>query len=354
MTIIDPTKIPAGGDDEPDRPTATPDRATPGDNRAPTPSAGALAPLLPGWLTDRHQLLDTTRKTVLRGGHHTLWHGLRLPLYAARLAVYSPRGGWRVLRRERNDRIHRRVIRRGPAWTWWAGMAGGVAILGWVDRPVDKRITRPAGELAGNPGPLRAPLVMQALYDIGIGRMRDPATIRLVFDVARQGPGYFVSFELPPGCTAVQVMEKREELAAALRREIGTVWPSKGVRHPGHLALYVSDQPMNSAKQTPWPRLKAGAVGVFRPTPLFTDQQGGLIREGLHEVRPGIHGALDNNGLGRLLRAAGVRVASVHVTDRGSHKGVRREWLDVAVTDMIGDDPEGEEGARGLTGDDQT
>ncbi len=362
MTIVDMTKPAAAGDDDhPERPAASgtqPTRATPpadaGEDRRPV--ADKLAPQLPGWLTDRHQLADTTRKTVMRGGHWSLWHGIRLPLYTARLIGYSPRGCWRVLRqlwaflwdeelrplrieavtssdpktamvlrRERNDRIHRRVIVAGvlaafgavalvvasllaPGWAMWAAAAGTVLIAGWVGRPVDKRITRPAGELVGNPGPVRAPLVMQALCDIGIGRMRDPASIRLVFDVARQGPGYHVGFELPPGVTAVQVMEKREELAAALRREIGTVWPSKGVRHPGHLALYVSDQPMNSAKQTPWPLLKTGGVDVFRPCPLFTDQQGGWVPLTLAYTH-GVVGGVPGSGKTFGLRQIGVAAA---------------------------------------------
>lgn len=78
------------------------------------------------------------------------------------------------------------------------------------------------------------------------------------------------------------------------------------------------------------------------------------IREGLELLRPGIYGYADNNGLGRLLRGAGVRVASVHVTDRGSHKGVRREWLDVAVTEVIGDVPDGDDDSGALPGPGRT
>lgn len=396
MTTIDMSKgAPAAGDDEPGRsPTSTPTRETSpaaGDDRATTPAGGTLAPLLPGWLTDRHELLDTTRKTLHRGGHHTLWHLLRLPLYAARLVAYSPRGGWRVLRmlwaflwdeelrplrieavtssdpktamvlrRERNDRIHRRVIVAAvlagvgavlllavavfaPRWALWAAAVGAVLVCGWVGRPVDKRITRPAGELAGNPGPLRAPLVMQALCDIGIGRMRDPAAIRLVFDVARQGPGYFVSFELPPGCTAVQVMERREELAAALRREIGTVWPSKGVRHPGHLALYVSDQPMNSARQAPWPLLKAGTVDVFRPTPMFTDQQGmwePLTLAYTHGVIGGVPGSGKTFGLRQIGVAASLDPRVRIWCFDGKGNGDLAPLALVADAYMVGDEDE--------------
>jgi S-DNA-T family DNA segregation ATPase FtsK/SpoIIIE len=103
--------------------------------------------------------------------------------------------------------------------------------------------------------------------------MRNPAEIGLLFDVARVGPGYQVDLELPRGVDASSVMERRGQLSAALRRELGTVWPSVGKRHQGHLTLYVSDQPMATAKQARWPLLKDGGVNVFRPCPAFTDQR---------------------------------------------------------------------------------
>lgn len=306
-----------------------------GEVARPTPAAppkpvGELQPLLVGWLKDRREFLDTVPPTLHRMAHRAMWHGLRLPLYAARLALMSPRGLWRVvralwrvmtdgeghplrveaaagsdpdrwlkLRRERNDRIRGRaiiaavllgllaltaatlaaldafeVIALPPPGTWWACGLAAVQVLGYVGRPAGRPLLRPATVLAGNHGPLRAPFVMEALVSLGIKGMTDVEHIGLLFDVARVGPGYQCDLELPRGVAAATVMERRSQLSAALRRELGCVWPSVGNRHEGHLSLYVGDHPMNAARQAPWPLLKDGAVNVFRPAPMFTDQRG--------------------------------------------------------------------------------
>jgi S-DNA-T family DNA segregation ATPase FtsK/SpoIIIE len=331
---------------------------------------GELQPLLPKWLTDRTEFLDTAWKWSQRAGHRSVWHLLRLPVYLFHLLRWSPRGLWRALRatyeilsdgqghqlrveaatssdpdrwlklrKERNERIHRRMVvaatlgapvalfvfaAASPTWfaralglvvfLWvfrqlgdllgfgialavggaigwllpsvmpvlplpspgvlWLGAILAALSLGWVGRPIGKPLVKPATVLAGNHGPLRAPYVMEALVSLGIKGMTDVERIGLLFDVARVGPGYQVDLELPRGVAAAAVMEKRSQLSAALRRELGTVWPSVGKRHEGHLVLYVADQPMATAKQAPWPLLKAGAVNIFAPAPMFTDQRG--------------------------------------------------------------------------------
>lgn len=301
---------------------------TTNDDTTPTADRTAeLPPLLAGWLRDRREFASYVGGTMHRQAHRTLWHTLRLPLYALRLALYAPRGLWRVcrltwdvmsdgegrplrvdavqrresreylaLRRERNDRIHRRLVVSGailslalclavvlivldsagvvtlpPSWLLGFAM---VQALGFVGRPLGKPIARPATVLAGNPGPPSAPFVMAALVSLGIQRMTKVEDIGLLFDVARVGPGYQVDLELPRGVTAAAVMDRRSELSAALRRELGCVWPSVGKRHAAHLVLYVADEPMSTAKQARWPLLKDGAVNVFRPAPAFTDQRG--------------------------------------------------------------------------------
>ncbi|HEY8588462.1 MAG TPA: hypothetical protein VIL55_02805 [Naasia sp.] len=165
------------------------------------------------------------------------------------------------------------LVPRPPAWTWVIAGTAGVLALGWVGRPQERALVA-REEVAGPSAvPLRAPLVRQALCDIGIGRLKDPDDIRMLTDVHRHGPGVQVDVELPAGVPASDVMEKREELAAALRRELGTVWPAVGIRHPGHLSLFVADQPMSSSKQAPWPLLREGTVNVFRGAPMVTDQR---------------------------------------------------------------------------------
>lgn len=161
------------------------------------------------------------------------------------------------------------------AW-WLAGLA--VLALGWYGRPLGKAVT--ANVATAGPPPLRAPLICEALASLGNAKMsarteEDPRTaIRLLSDVHRHGPGVQADLELPAGVPATWVMEKREELAAALRRELGCVWPAVGPRHPGHLVLYVADQPMSKARQSAWPLAKVPRIDIFDPQPVATDQRG--------------------------------------------------------------------------------
>lgn len=321
------------------------------------PAGEPLPPLLADWMRDRRQFAATTGRAVHRGAHRAVWHTLRLPLYAARLTLMAPRGAWRVaqvvwrvmsdgeghqlrveaatgsdpatwlrLRKERNERIHRRLIVAGtllalvallglvvvgldhfgvislpPAWVGWVSLFALLQVLGYVGRPLGKPLVKPATTLAGNPGPLRAPFVMEALVSLGIKGMTDPDRIGLLFDVARVGPGYQVDLELPRGVAASSVMEKRSQLSAALRRELGTVWPAVGKRHEGHLVLYVADEPMNAATQAPWALMKDGGVDLFKPVEIATDQRGRWVAVTLAYANM-IIGATPRQGKTYLLR----------------------------------------------------
>jgi S-DNA-T family DNA segregation ATPase FtsK/SpoIIIE len=279
-------------------------------------------PIVAGWLSSGSEFSDTLYKFLRRAAHRSAFHGVRGPLYALRLAAMSPRGLFRTLRaiwrlvfdheshalrlehrdrgetpeyvklrRMRDERVKNRLIIAWvflvllaiagllawwllPEWALWAITGATVLVFGWVGRPIDKPIARPASLVDGAPPPLKAPFVMEALRSLGIGGMRNPDDIGLLFDVARVGPGYQCDLELPRGVDATAVLEKRSQLSAALRRELGCVWPSVGKRHQGHLVLYVADQPMATARQASWPLLKAGQVNVFAPAPLATDQRG--------------------------------------------------------------------------------
>ena len=71
---------------------------------------------------------------------------------------------------------------------------------------------------------------------------------------------------------------------------------------------------------------------------------------GLAALRPALYGSLDVRGLGSQLRGAGVQVTNVHDAskprERSTAKGVRREWLDVAATEVIGDGEDGTGASR--------
>jgi S-DNA-T family DNA segregation ATPase FtsK/SpoIIIE len=169
------------------------------------------------------------------------------------------------------------LLPRPPGWVWPTAGAVALVVFGLVGRPMDKPILKQTVLPAGVVPPLRAPMVTEALCQLGNSKMKEPDQIRLLMDVARQGPGYQVDLELPPAVPATFVQKHREEFAAALRRELGTVWPSVGKRHPGHLSLFVSDQPMAQQTQERWPLLHGGEVDLGRPFPAFTDQRGDWV-----------------------------------------------------------------------------
>lgn len=196
-----------------------------------------------------------------------------------------------------------------PAWAWWMTGVGGVVLFGWLGRPKEKPLVTLPEVTGGRVTPLTAPMVTEALCSLGNSKMREADTVKLLMDVARRGPGYQVDMEIP--VPATWVMERREELATALRRELGTVWPSVGKRHPGHLSLYVADLPMNAARQAPWPLLRDGVVDLFAPQPFATDQMGSWVSITLAYCS-GVIGAVPRMGktfaLRELLLIAGLDV----------------------------------------------
>lgn len=201
------------------------------------------------------------------------------------------------------------LVPQPPGWAWIA--LGGIAVLGfgWLGRHEDRPLMDlpPRVEPHKAP-PLTAPMVTAALCALGDSKMKEPDDIRLLMDVARHGQGYQLDLELPPAVPATDIIEKREELAAALRRELGTVWPSVGPRHPGHLSLFVSDVPMVSAEQPPWPLATGGAVSLFAPLPLFTDQRGQWVYQTL-AYTAWVIGAVPRMGKTRALLDLGLAAA---------------------------------------------
>lgn len=165
-----------------------------------------------------------------------------------------------------------------PAWALLAALAVVVLALGWVGRPAGKQMVKRADPRdAGIVEKPTAPMVVDALVRLGIPGLAEKTRddIRVFAPgVARSRRGYHLSMELPAGVTAASVMDRREEFAAALRRELGTCWPAKGTRHPGHLELFISDDPMATAPQGRWKVADGEIRDIFKPIELFTDQEG--------------------------------------------------------------------------------
>jgi S-DNA-T family DNA segregation ATPase FtsK/SpoIIIE len=231
-----------------------------------------------------------------------------------------------------------------PAWVWLTIGVLAVGLLGWIGRPKARAlVTLPGVEVAGLAPRLTAPMVTAALCQLGNSKMKDPDSIRLLMDVARHGAGYQIDLELPGGVPASFVIEQREEFAGALRRELGTVWPSVGKRHPSHLVIYVGDQPMSTARQAAWPLLVGKPIDIFEPQPLFTDQRGQWVTQGL-AYTAWVIGAVPRMGKTVALRILGLVAAfdpraKLYVFDlKGT--GDLSALAQVAHAYSVGDEPE--------------
>lgn len=166
------------------------------------------------------------------------------------------------------------LIPRPPLWPLLTVGAGVVLALGWHGRNRERHLVPDTRVSPGVVLPLRADVVVGALCSLGSAQMKDPDAIRVLTDPARSGQGYQLDVELPGSVKASWVVGRREELAAALKRELGCVWPAVGRRNAAHLVLYVADQPLAEQTQRPWPLAKSGPIDLFVPQPMFTDQRG--------------------------------------------------------------------------------
>lgn len=218
--------------------------------------------------------------------------------------------------------------------------------LGWIGRPKGKALA--GGGSFALPSELVKPtadLVVDALVASVQGvteKTRDDVRVHAP-GVARGRQGYELSLELPPGVTVSDVMEKREEFAAALRRQIGCIWPSKGHMHPGHLRLFIGDEPMATAPQSAWKLAADKVVDIFDALDLFTDQEGAWVSLRLM-YKALVVGGAPGYGKTFLLRALGVAVArdvrpQVVILD-GKANGDMRPARAIAHGYHEGDEPE--------------
>lgn len=195
------------------------------------------------------------------------------------------------------------MVPQPPTWVWLALAGVAVLVFGWMGRHEDQPLMEmPHFEMsdANRPDRPTADMVIDALCRISVTGMTLAATDRVRDEIRVRAPGvgrstrgYTIELELPPGVTASDVMEKREELAGALRRKLGCVWPSRGSDHPGHLRLFLSDVPMATAPQPAWPMADGQPIDAFDAIPLVTDQEGewvGVEFANTHTVIAGASG----------------------------------------------------------------
>ncbi|MEU6339907.1 cell division protein FtsK [Streptomyces sp. NPDC046977] len=278
-------------------------------------------------MTTRTGFLATTCHTGSRLGYATIYHGIRVPYYMARLTAMAPRGAMRLtsstgrwvwdreaaplrdwavrtedadeymrLARLRADRVRLRgslalvalvlgaaaaitLYILGDAWLYSAA-AVSVLGLGYAGQAQDAPVIGPA-VLRTEVEKLTSSIVLRGLNAIGNQRISaalkkggDMDGMRFTSEITRDGPGYRADLDLPYGVVPEDVMEQRQALASGLRRKLGCVWPAGDPEeHEGRMVLWVGDKPMNETKKPTWPLLAEGQVDLFKPVIFGNDQR---------------------------------------------------------------------------------
>ncbi|GGQ67091.1 P-loop NTPase family protein [Couchioplanes azureus] len=293
-------------------------------------------PIVPSWLRSAREFGGNLAWATGFGLHALAYHGVRVPKYGVKLAVRAPRGfacmcwgynRWlwdlegepvrqsvvraaidkpeeaKMYDRLTNKR-DRRVRWRGmvtlaliaalvaavgalllaPTLAQWSTLAAVLVLCGIVGAPADKPLLDTA-VVRRDAAPLTSVEVFTALAALNIKGIND--AIRrgdngkrwFTAPISREnGTGWHAEVELPRGVTASTVVDKREELAAALTRPLGCVWPEVNAEvHPGMLTLFVADKDLSKSKQGPWPLLKTGTVNLFKPFAFGTDPRGRVV-----------------------------------------------------------------------------
>lgn len=280
----------------------------------------ATAPsVLPTWLRDGAEFAGNAGFVASYYSHLWAFHGVRAPVYGARLWLRAPHGAnrlrkrwwdwvidadakpvtakaaaggvdeWIKLAQTQTNRTNGRRKASAvigipaafavyvaaftlPVNVWALAVAGMLTALGAAGRRADKPIVHRyvAVRLQRK---LDSDEVENALLAIGIKGDVDWAA-----PIQTDGPGWRAELDLPPGVTVSKVLEKREELAAAMRRPISTVWP-EGDRdaHPGRLRLWVAREDPAKAKRKLWPLMREGQADVFGALPFGFDPRGNLV-----------------------------------------------------------------------------
>lgn len=274
-------------------------------------------PVLPSWLKHAAEFTENARWTVSSYTHLGAFHLVRIPVYLARLLQRSPRGAgrlivrwgkwiadtearpvearaaatanieaWLALSREKSRRVRpRRVASLAvfcvaaltlliatllvPMWTLGACLTA-LALIGTQggkgDRPI---VTRYLSIHLQRP--LDSEELTQAIEAIGI-----KGHLRFVGPIAIDGPGWLAEIDLPGGILADKLLDKRKELAGALRRPLQCVWPSVGSEHPSRANVWVAKKDPRHIKR-PWPLLAGGTVDFYGEFPFGVTPKGDKV-----------------------------------------------------------------------------
>jgi S-DNA-T family DNA segregation ATPase FtsK/SpoIIIE len=282
-----------------------------------------LAPIVPAVWRNPTQRREVLRWYAWYAGYKARFHAVRSPKYAAKTALYAPRGAGRLVVRtvrwasadegnwqlrqaaaQRNDpdtwlKLDR-TRERQSRWRWWlvAGLTAVLAVVVLVARvtapswllalavvvllPVLARHGRPADKPITDRvthGPrftkLTGEMVRNAVARLGIQGLREPGDVTFPPPgIHRDGPGWLARFNLPAGVEAVDVLERRGRMSSALRLPVDQVWLSAGPEHAGQVDLWVGYLPSSKMGQPRWSLLAPTArTSVFEPAEFGTDER---------------------------------------------------------------------------------
>jgi DNA segregation ATPase FtsK/SpoIIIE, S-DNA-T family len=277
-------------------------------------------PIVPNWLRSKKNALAAARWTISQAAYGLAFHGMRLPKYLIKVAIFAPVGlgrtvarlvrwamaeegnfalrqmaaaqddaqGWLRLdmQRERQSRWRWSLLLAAvagvvivlviasnvlPDWSWWLVLGAVVAVFGRLGRPADRPITDRVTE-GQTYRKLTAELVRRALLSVQLGAInsavaKDPNAITFPMEIHRDGPGHLAIVDLPFGVEAGDVCARRGRLASGLRLPLDQVWPEPAPGHTGRLALWVGHEPASQMRQPAWPLIRDGAVDVFEVPP---------------------------------------------------------------------------------------
>lgn len=332
--------------DPPKRSTTFADLVTRADERRPIVPASLRSK------AGRHALVLWTIAALTHG---TAYHLSRSPKYAGKALIYAPRGLGRTLGRltkwasaeEGNWHLRQRAASANDAETWlkldarrmrqarWrvplvlgllvlvavalilgrtrapmyaqaAIVVASVVVFARTGRPADKPILDRV--FSGNRFiRLTAELTRAALVASGAG-IKDPAAVKFNKEIYRDGPGYTAEVTLPTGIIATDVIDKRDYLAAGFQLPVAQVWPDPvPTAHPGVLAIWVADRPVDRMKQPESPLLSAGTLDFWSALPYGDDVRMRPIAWRLDE-RNSLFGGMP--GSGKTLAARNVALAA--------------------------------------------
>ncbi|GIF78137.1 cell division protein FtsK [Asanoa siamensis] len=286
-------------------------------------------PVVPAWARSWTELSTQTRWLLGFSAHVGAYHLIRIPKYAVRLVLRAPRGVVRLttgtarwvtdaeggpvraaavrrenaeeylkLSRQRDGRVRLRTLLAVSAGSvalsglavlflvgtrehWWIALAAAVVLFGAIGAPADRPLLDAAVSTGRSPK-LTSDVVLAALGSIGVASINQAyakkgakEAVRFAEPISRDGPGWRAVVDLPPGTTVDQVADRRKELASALGRPLGCVWPEGNLDvHPGRLVLWVGDEDLAKSRRPVWPLLKSGTVDLFKPIPFGTDHRG--------------------------------------------------------------------------------